>query len=186
MFLIVGLGNPGRRYRDTPHNAGFLVCDRFASRHHLGAEVVKFQGLFRRGQVDHQDVGVLKPQTYMNRSGDSVAEAVRFLPIEPEEIFLVFDDMDLPSGKLRLRKAGGHGGHNGIRSVVDRLGTSDFARLRVHAPEMVFDLPLAGKRLIQRADGYEATIVSGGVILADGEPTGALAGKLVRGPQASA
>ncbi len=131
MFLIVGLGNPGKRYRDTPHNAGFQVCDRFAARHGLGEETRKFGGLFGRGRVDQQDVGVLKPETYMNLSGESVAQAVRYLPIEPEDVFLVFDDMDLPSGKLRLRKGGGHGGHNGIRSVIEHLGTRDFARLRV-------------------------------------------------------
>ena len=81
MRLIVGLGNPGARYRDTPHNAGFLVCDRFAERHHISGESKKFRGLFRRGRVGHQDVGVLKPETYMNLSGKAVAEAVRYLPI---------------------------------------------------------------------------------------------------------
>ena len=76
-------------------------------------------------------MAVLEPQTYMNLSGDAVAEAVRYLPVEAEEIVLVWDDMDLPLGKLRLRKTGGHGGHNGVRSVIERLGTQDFARLRV-------------------------------------------------------
>lgn len=131
MHLFVGLGNPGRRYRETPHNAGFLVCDRYADRNRLGEEAGKFQGRFRRGRVGGADVGVLKPQTYMNLSGDAVAAAVRYLPLEPEEIVLVFDDMDLPLGKLRLRKAGGHGGHNGVRSVIERLGTQSFARIRV-------------------------------------------------------
>ena len=101
MHLFVGLGNPGRRYRETPHNAGFLVCDRYADRNRLGEEAGKFQGRFRRGRVGGADVGVLKPQTYMNLSGDAVAAAVRYLPLEPEEIVLVFDDMDLPLGKLR-------------------------------------------------------------------------------------
>lgn len=131
MHLFVGLGNPGRRYRDTPHNAGFVVCDRYAARNNLGDEVRKFEGRFRRGRVGSADVAVLEPETYMNLSGDAVAEAVRYLPVEPEEIVLIFDDMDLPLGKLRLRKSGGHGGHNGVRSVIERLGTQDFARLRV-------------------------------------------------------
>ena len=131
MHLFVGLGNPGRRYRVTLHNAGHLVCNRYAERNHLDAEVRKFQGRFRRGRVGSADVGVLEPETYMNLSGDSVAEAVRYLPVKPEEIVLVFDDMDLPLGKLRLRKAGGHGGHNGVRSVIERLGTQNFARIRV-------------------------------------------------------
>ncbi len=131
MHLFVGLGNPGRSYRDTLHNAGALVCERFATRNRLGDEVRKFQSRFRRGGVGDADVAVLEPQTYMNLSGDAVAEAVRYLPVEAEEIVLVWDDMDLPLGKLRLRKTGGHGGHNGVRSVIERLGTQDFARLRV-------------------------------------------------------
>ncbi|MCP4004047.1 MAG: aminoacyl-tRNA hydrolase [bacterium] len=131
MFLIVGLGNPGKRYRDTPHNAGFQVCDRLADRYGLGDEVQKHQGLFWRGRLLNQDVGILKPQTFMNLSGESVGEAMRYLPVQPEDMILVYDDMDIPSGTLRLRKKGGHGGHNGIRSVIEHLGSKDFARLRV-------------------------------------------------------
>ena len=131
MRLIVGLGNPGSRYRGTPHNAGFLACDRLADRYGLGGESRKFQGLFRRGRIRGEDVAVLKPQTYMNRSGDTVAEAVRYLPLEGEDVILVFDEIDLPEGKIRVRKDGGHGGHNGVRSVIERLGTRSFARIRV-------------------------------------------------------
>ena len=131
MLLIVGLGNPGKRYAATPHNAGYVACDRFADRNHLGPEVAKFQGRFRRGRIGQQDVGVLKPETYMNLSGDAVAEALRYLPVEIEDLLVVFDEMDLPSGKLRLRKAGGHGGHNGLRSVIDRIGSRDFKRMRI-------------------------------------------------------
>lgn len=131
MHLFVGLGNPGRRYRDTPHNAGFAACDGYAARHRLGDEVRKFHGGFRRGRVGEEDVGVLKPETYVNLSGEAVAEALRYLPVEPQDLVLVFDDMDLPLGKLRLRKSGGHGGHNGVRSVIERLGTQDFARIRI-------------------------------------------------------
>ncbi len=131
MRLIVGLGNPGTRYRDTPHNAGFVVVDRFAERHHLGEETRKFQGRFRRGRVDSEDVAVLKPDTYMNLSGESVAEAVRYLPLEGRDTILVFDDMDLPGGRIRIRPGGGSGGHHGIQSVIDHLGTDAFTRLRV-------------------------------------------------------
>ena len=131
MRLIVGLGNPGTRYRDTPHNAGFQVCDRFAERHHLGEETRKFQGLFRRGRVAGEDVGVLKPQTYMNHSGESVGEAVRYLPVEGEDVILVFDEIDLPAGKIRIRPGGGAGGHRGPRSVIEQLGAVDFPRIRL-------------------------------------------------------
>src|SRR5262245_15322445 len=131
MRLIVGLGNPGTRYARTLHNAGFQVCDRFAERHGLGAEVSRFRGAFRRGRALGQDVGVLKPQTYMNLSGESVAGALRYLPVEPGDLVAVYDEMDIPSGQLRLRKAGGHGGHNGMRSLIESLGSSDFPRIRV-------------------------------------------------------
>ena len=131
MRLIVGLGNPGAKYRGTPHNAGFVVCDRFAERHHISGESKKFQGLFRRGRVGRQDLGVLKPETYMNLSGKAVAEALRYLPIEGEDIILVFDDMDLFEGRLRIRPGGGSGGHLGVESVIESLGTADFPRVRV-------------------------------------------------------
>jgi PTH1 family peptidyl-tRNA hydrolase len=131
MRLIVGLGNPGKRYASTLHNAGFLAVDRFAERNRLGPEARKFQGAFRRGRVAGQDVGVLKPETFMNLSGESVAEALRYLPIEPTDVIAVFDDMDIPAGRLRLRKSGGHGGHNGMRSLIEHLGTTDFPRIRV-------------------------------------------------------
>ena len=131
MLLIVGLGNPGPRYAETPHNAGFVVCDRFAAKHRLGALAAKFQGEFVRGRALGADVGLLKPQTYMNLSGESVAAALRYLPVEPADLVVVFDEMDIPSGKLRLRKKGGHGGHNGLRSIIECIGSSDFPRIRV-------------------------------------------------------
>jgi PTH1 family peptidyl-tRNA hydrolase len=131
MRLIVGLGNPGKKYQDTPHNAGFEVCDRFAQRHRLGDESRKFGGLFRRGRVGNEDIGILKPLTYMNLSGDSVSQAVRYLPMEPTDVVLVFDEIELPAGKLRIRPGGGDGGHRGTRSVIERLGTRDFPRIRV-------------------------------------------------------
>ncbi len=131
MLLFVGLGNPGPRYAETPHNAGFVVCDRFMARHRIGPTARRFQGEFARGKALGHDVAVLKPQTYMNLSGDSVSEALRYLPVEPAEVVVVFDEMDIPSGKLRLRKFGGHGGHNGLRSIIEALGSSDFPRIRV-------------------------------------------------------
>jgi len=131
MLLFVGLGNPGPRYAETPHNAGFVVCDRFIAKHRFPAPVEKYQGLFSRGNVSGQDVGILEPQTFMNLSGQSVAAALRYLPVEPSDLVVVFDEMDIPGGKLRLRKSGGHGGHNGLRSIIEQLGSSDFPRIRV-------------------------------------------------------
>ena len=131
MLLLVGLGNPGRRYEDTPHNAGFRVCERFAERHRLDPPARKFQGRFTRGRVGDEDVGVLKPETYMNLSGESVALALRYLPVEASDLVVVYDDIDLPAGKLRLRKFGGHGGHNGMRSIIECIGAQDFPRVRI-------------------------------------------------------
>ncbi|MBW2281724.1 MAG: aminoacyl-tRNA hydrolase [Deltaproteobacteria bacterium] len=131
MRLIVGLGNPGARYKDTPHNAGFQACDRFAERHRLGRSATKFQGVFWRGRAHNEDIGVLKPQTYMNLSGQSLAEALRYLPAEAKDVIVVFDDMDTPAGRLRIRKQGGHGGHNGLRSVTEHLGSGNFPRIRI-------------------------------------------------------
>ena len=97
----------------------------------MGEESKRFRGRFLRGRVGSKDVALLKPETYMNLSGESVAEAVRYLPLEGEDVIVVFDDMDLPGGSIRIRPHGGSGGHNGIRSVIEHLGTSGFARLRV-------------------------------------------------------
>lgn len=131
MRLLVGLGNPGARYRDTPHNVGFQVCDRLAERHRLGAPARKFDGDFWRGRVAGEDVGILKPETYMNLSGRSVAEAIRYLPVEGADLIVVMDDMDLPLGRIRVRPHGGDGGHRGLRSIIECLGTSGFPRVRV-------------------------------------------------------
>jgi PTH1 family peptidyl-tRNA hydrolase len=131
MVLVVGLGNPGARYRDTPHNAGFWVCDLLAKRHALGGESTRFQALLRRGRIGGEDVSVLKPQTFMNLSGHSVAEALRYLPVELKDLIVVVDDMDLPAGRLRIRHQGGHGGHNGLRSIIECIGSKEFPRVRI-------------------------------------------------------
>ena len=135
--LVVGLGNPGRRYAATRHNVGFRIVERFAEQHGIALVKPKFDGLFGRGALrlpggERLDVGVLEPQTYMNASGGSVCEALRFLPIEDakRDLLVVFDDVDLPFGRLRIRPRGGAAGHQGLANVIERLGHGDFARLR--------------------------------------------------------
>ncbi len=132
MKLVVGLGNPDRRYSSTRHNVGFRVADCFASRHGLSLSTRKFHGRFGRGRACGLDVGVLEPQTYMNLSGQSVAEAVRFLPVGDlsRDLLVVFDDVDLPFGRLRLRPSGGSGGHKGLEDIIARLAAQEFPRLR--------------------------------------------------------
>ena len=131
MKLIVGLGNPGPKYELTRHNVGFRVVDELARRHGMSLATEKFHGWFGRGTVGDQAAVLLKPTTYMNRSGQAVQAAGRFYQLEVEDLLVISDDHALPLAKLRLRRGGSAGGHNGLQDIVDRLGTDAFARLRV-------------------------------------------------------
>ncbi len=131
--LIVGLGNPGAKYSKTRHNIGFDVVDEIARRWRIElVEHRKFQGLFGEGRGPHADkIRLLKPHTYMNRSGQSVRSVVDWFKLPPESVLIIYDDMDLPLGKLRLRLSGSAGGHNGMKSAIAHLGTQTFPRLRI-------------------------------------------------------
>jgi PTH1 family peptidyl-tRNA hydrolase len=137
MKLIVGLGNPTRRYADTRHNAGFMAVDRLAERHGLRGERSKFHAAVLDGQVDGQRAMLMKPQTYMNRSGTAVGEAARFFKLEPADVLIAVDDTALPVGTTRLRPSGGAGGHNGLADVQRALGTERYPRLRIGIGEPV-------------------------------------------------
>ena len=130
--LIVGLGNPGREYDTTRHNAGFWWVDGLARSENLGfRNESKFFGLFARAHLHGHEVCLLKPQTFMNASGRSVAAAAQFYKIAPSEILVVHDELDLEPGIARLKTGGGHGGHNGLKDIIAQLGTKDFWRLRL-------------------------------------------------------
>jgi len=129
-LLVVGLGNPGREYARTRHNAGWLVLDELARRHG-GAWKAKFSGRLAEIRVDGHKVALLKPETYMNESGRSVAAAARFYKLEPDAVLVVHDEGDFELGRLQARKGGGLGGHNGLRSIAQHLKTQDFLRLRI-------------------------------------------------------
>ena len=131
MFLLVGLGNPGKKYENTRHNVGFNAVDAFARTHGVAAFSGKFKGSYARGAVAGCDVVLLKPDTFMNLSGESVAPAASFFHVEPASIIVVHDELDVPFGEVRLKVGGGHGGHNGLRSMVGCLSTPDFVRVRV-------------------------------------------------------
>lgn len=129
-LLVVGLGNPGREYERTRHNAGWLALDELARRHN-GSWRSKFSGSLAEIRLGDAKLALLKPETYMNESGRSVGAAVRFFKVAPEHVLVVHDDVDLESGRLQARSGGGLGGHNGLRSLAQHLGSQDFLRLRI-------------------------------------------------------
>lgn len=130
--LIVGLGNPGSSYEGTRHNCGFMVLDRLAQRWGIGLGSEKrFQGRYGEGRGPQGKLRLLRPETYMNRSGQAVRAAVDWYKLPPESVLAIYDDMDIPLGRLRLRTSGSAGGHNGIKSLIQHLGTQSFPRLRV-------------------------------------------------------
>ncbi|MEX2215810.1 MAG: aminoacyl-tRNA hydrolase [Phycisphaeraceae bacterium] len=131
MKLIVGLGNPGSEYAKTRHNAGFMVLDRLAVRHVITGIKSKFHAGVLEGNVAGERCILMQPMTYMNRSGLSVGEAVTFYKLEVEEVLIVVDDVALPIGRIRVRKEGSAGGHNGLSDIERALGTNAYARLRI-------------------------------------------------------
>ena len=130
--LIVGLGNPGEKYTGTRHNAGFWFVDELLRRHGGSLRLdARYGGEVGRLTLEGRDVHALKPLVFMNRSGQSVGALARFFKIEPESILVAHDELDLPAGTVRLKRGGGHGGHNGLRDICRALGSRDFFRLRV-------------------------------------------------------
>ena len=131
MLLIVGLGNPENDYANTRHNMGFNVINKLSEKYGIEVNKSKFKGLFGNGVVNGEKIILLKPQTFMNLSGESVKEVMDFYKITSDEIIVVYDDIDLDPGCIRIRKNGGPGTHNGMKSVVHFVGNHDFARVRV-------------------------------------------------------
>ena len=174
-LLVAGLGNPGREYERTRHNAGWLAVDELARRHD-GSWRSKFSGLLAEIRLDGSRLALLKPETYMNESGRSVAAAARFFKVEPGALLVVHDDVDLEPGRLQARRGGGLAGHNGLRSLADALGSQDFLRLRIGVgrpgrgdPRPVRDWVLSpfppeedvGALVTRAADAVEAIVLEG-------------------------
>lgn len=130
MFLVVGLGNPGAEYAATRHNVGFMAADELHRRYNFSPFRYKFNGLIAEGQIEGEKVYLLKPQTYMNLSGNSVVQAANFYKILPENIVVIHDDMDLPTDKIKAKIGGGSGGHNGIKSIDSQI-TPNYNRIRI-------------------------------------------------------
>lgn len=131
MKIIAGLGNPGQKYDKTKHNTGFMTIDHYLDEKGLSLDKDKFEGLWTKQKINGEDVILLEPQTYMNESGRSVSQVANFFKVDPEDILIIQDDMDMPIGKIRIRANGKSGGHNGIKSIIRDLGTEKFNRLKI-------------------------------------------------------
>lgn len=174
MFIIVGLGNPTTEYAGTRHNVGFDVIDAIAEKYNISVTERKNRAFCGKGIIAGQKVILVKPQTYMNLSGESVRGVMDFYKVDPEtEILVIFDDVSLDVGQLRIRKKGSAGGHNGIKSIIQHLGTSDFQRIKVGVGEKPKDYDLADyvlghfskaeKEIMQ--EGYKRAITAVELIL---------------------
>ena len=131
MKLIVGLGNPGRKYKDTRHNAGFMVVDELAAKYNINLRKEEKKSVVAKERLKGEKIILAKPQTFMNKSGQSVQELANYYKIASEDILIIYDDLDLDPGQLKIKPKGGHGGHNGVRSVINCLGAKNFARVRI-------------------------------------------------------
>ncbi|MDD7288643.1 MAG: aminoacyl-tRNA hydrolase [Clostridiales bacterium] len=130
-WLVVGLGNPGPKYEWTRHNMGFLVIDELAERESIPVQRLKFKALTNTAVIGGRSVLLMKPTTYMNLSGEAVGQAARFYKIPPERVLVISDDVALPQGKLRVRRSGSAGGHNGLKNIIAHLGSDQFPRVKV-------------------------------------------------------
>ena len=139
MKLIVGLGNPGKKYEHTRHNMGFDVVDLFAEQAKIDIDKEAFKGVVGRGKVFDEDIFILKPHTYMNLSGESVQEIVSYFKIDLEDIIVIYDDMALEPGKIRLRASGSSGGHKGMQNIIEHLHTENIKRIRIGIGEPTYD-----------------------------------------------
>ena len=131
MYLVVGLGNPGKEYEGTRHNIGFEAIDYLSDKYNIELNREKFKGVFGEGFIKGKKVILLKPTTYMNLSGDSIREVANFYKLSNEEIIVLYDDISLAVGRLRIREKGSHGGHNGIKSIIANLSTDVFPRVKI-------------------------------------------------------
>lgn len=137
-YIIVGLGNPGSQYENTRHNAGFITIDLLAEKMGIKVDRIKYKSLCGTGMINNKKVMLMKPSTYMNNSGQAVTEAMNFFKIPPENVIVIFDDISLDIGKMRIRRKGSDGGHNGIKNIIYLSGSDMFPRIKLgvgHKPE---------------------------------------------------
>ena len=174
MFIIAGLGNPDRQYEGTRHNGGFDVIDRLADKYNIAVDMKKHRALLGKGVIEGQKVILAKPQTYMNLSGESIRSLVDYYKIDGEhELLVIYDDINLEVGQLRIREKGSAGGHNGIKNIIAHLGTQVFPRIRVGVGEKPSRYDLADYVLghfskAEKAlmdEGYDHAVDAAGMIL---------------------
>lgn len=158
MYIIIGLGNPTREYQATRHNIGFDVITRIADDYHIPLDIKKHKAICGKGMIEGEKVVLVQPQTYMNLSGESVRELVDFYKVTPQEIIVIYDDISLDVGQLRLRKQGSAGGHNGIKSIIAHLGTQEFPRVKVGVGDKPKGWDLADYVLSRFNDEEQPTI----------------------------
>ena len=139
MYLIVGLGNPENQYKNTRHNMGFDVINEIAQKYNITIEKEKYNGLYETALIEGKKVILLKPQTYMNLSGEAVKRYMEFYNITTQELIIIYDDMDIPKGQIKLRKTGGPGSHNGMKSIIENIKTKDFPRIRVGIGRPIYE-----------------------------------------------
>ena len=174
MKLIVGLGNPGKEYKLTRHNVGFMVVEELARRLGVQKETARFEAVLAQTQLQAEKLLLAKPLTFMNLSGKAVAGIMRWYKLAPEDLLIVYDDMDLPEGAVRLRAQGGTGGHNGMKSIVASLATQDFSRIRIGigrsdlptVPHVLgkfskTELPVIEAAVTKAADAAECWVIHG-------------------------
>ena len=180
MYVIVGLGNPGRRYENTKHNVGFIALDLLAEKHSIKIKKLKHKALIGEGKIGSEKVILVKPQTYMNLSGESVRSIFRYYSLEPEKLIVIYDDIDIPLGTIRIREKGGPGTHNGMRSIINLLLDDSFPRIRIGIGSERGEVPLASfvtsgfnkenvetiENSILRAVDAVDSIITDGVVLA--------------------
>ena len=175
-WIVVFLGNPGAKFEGTRHNMGFLTADELCRRNNIRITRVKFKALTELADIGGKRVLLMKPQTYMNLSGDAVQPAASFYKVPPERVLVISDDVSLPAGKIRIRKKGSAGGHNGLKSIIEHLGTEEFPRIKIgvgspeHSGEMVEwvigvpknkDAELIGDAIKRAAEAIEEIIAAG-------------------------
>lgn len=130
-YIVAGLGNPGEKYANTRHNAGFAAMDYISKEINIPLKKLKFKSLCATAEISGKSILLMKPQTFMNHSGESIREAAAFYKIPPERIIVIFDDVSLPPGTVRFREKGSDGGHNGIKSIIEHLNTNQFPRIKI-------------------------------------------------------